>query len=84
MTCEEARVNMHFHLDGEDYPHVQKAREHTASCVHCGQFYSDLLEVEQNLRSLPRYSAPPALMKNVLDAITGLTQKQPQGRMRLS
>ncbi len=77
MTCDEARTSMHFHLDGDDHLHVQNARRHTASCMHCERHMLDLQEVEDRLRTLKRYAAPADLKERILLAVRDTTQKRP-------
>lgn len=83
MTCDEARTSIHFHLDGDDHHHVQRAREHTRECGRCEQNLLDLQEVERALRGMPRYAAPADLKARIIQTVSELPQKRPLGRMML-
>ncbi|MCY0874869.1 MAG: hypothetical protein OWT28_01080 [Firmicutes bacterium] len=77
MTCEEAQRSMHYHFDGDDHLHVRKARAHAASCTDCGRHVMDLEMVEQGLRSLQKFAAPPGLRDRILEAVREVPQKRP-------
>ncbi len=83
MTCDEARTSIHFHLDGDEHHHVQRAREHARGCVHCERHLLDLEEVERALKGLKRYAAPPDLKEHIMRAVSQASQKRPLGRMVL-
>ena len=83
MTCDEARTSIHFHLDGDDHHHVQRAREHTHACIRCEQNLLDLQEVERALRDMKRYAAPADLKARIIQAVSERPQKRPLGRMVL-
>jgi anti-sigma factor RsiW len=81
MTCEEARVSMHFHLDGDEHLHVLHARAHTESCRECHAHVSTLQTIEQSLRALSRHVAPSGLKESVLSMAATMPQKQPLRNM---
>lgn len=82
VTCEEARTHIHFHLDGDDHPHVKRAQLHTAACVQCGEHMYDLKEVEVRLQGLRRYAAPAGLRESVLAMVRDVPQKRPLAERR--
>lgn len=84
LRCEEARANIHFHLDGDDHPHAHRAREHASSCVYCERHLLELREVERRLMALPLQAAPAGLRDRVLAAVRDLPQKPPlrDGRLQ--
>lgn len=83
MTCEEARASMHFHLDGDEHLHVERARVHTAGCMHCERHVRALIEVEQELKRLKRYAAPSGLTERILQSVQGIPQKRPLARVTM-
>jgi hypothetical protein len=80
VNCDEARVSIHFHLDGDDHLHVKKARAHVAACTHCEQHVSELLEIEYSLKGLQKYAAPAGLKERIVQSVQCMPQKQALGR----
>jgi anti-sigma factor RsiW len=71
MDCESQRALLPAYVDGElDLVRQVEIEAHLASCPPCAQIASDLREAKMALReALPRYAAPPHLVKKIRAAL---------------
>ena len=70
-------------VDGELGPLLKtKVERHLASCRACADEYSQILEQQWAIRSLPYYNAPAHLRQSVRDALKGIPLDKPNAKRR--
>ncbi len=78
MSCDDARILMHAHLDGElELGRDLEVQRHLADCVRCGAEFQSMRAMRSRLgESAFRFEAPPELLQQVRAAIPS-TQSRP-------
>ncbi|MGC2494547.1 anti-sigma factor family protein [Candidatus Binatus sp.] len=81
MNCDDARVLMHGHLDGElDLADDLEVQRHIEECPRCASEYAALRAMRTRLKDEAfRFEAPPALKEKIRRAIPAATVSRSNG-----
>ncbi|MFZ2064044.1 MAG: zf-HC2 domain-containing protein, partial [Candidatus Binatus sp.] len=81
MNCDDARMLMHGHLDGElDLADDLEVQRHIEECPRCASEYAALRAMRTRLKDEAfRFEAPPALKEKIRRAIPAATVLRSNG-----